>query len=93
MSIKWKILFIALAGPLTLAVVMLLQEIHSISGAAEDAILQESRGIVFMAEAARTEMSKKLESGVIKPFDQIPKANLIEAVPVISAINMAQQNA
>ena len=46
-----------------------------------------------MAEAARAEMSKKLELGVIRPFDQIPKENLIEAVPVITAINMAQANA
>ncbi|GFK95206.1 Methyl-accepting chemotaxis protein McpQ [Fundidesulfovibrio magnetotacticus] len=93
MSIKWKILLIALVGPLVLALVMFVLEVRSISSSAEDAILQESRGIVFMAEAARTEMSKKLETGVIRPFDQIPKDRLIEAVPVITAINMAQQNA
>ncbi|MFZ5428184.1 MAG: methyl-accepting chemotaxis protein [Thermodesulfobacteriota bacterium] len=93
MSIKWKILLIAIAGPLVLAIVMFIQQMNSISSSAEQAILQEARGIVFMAEAAREEMSKKLEMGVIRPFDQIPKDKLIQAVPVITAIQMAQQNA
>jgi len=93
MSIKWKILFIAIAGPLVLAAVMFFQEMFSISNAADQSILDQARAVVFMAEAARTDMSKKLELGIIRPFEQIPKENLIEAVPVISAINMAQMNA
>jgi methyl-accepting chemotaxis protein len=93
MSIKWKILLIALAGPLLVAIVMFALEVTFISKAAEDAIVQEARSVVYMAEAARNEMSQKLEKGVIRPFAQIPKENLIEAVPVITAINMAQVNA
>lgn len=93
MSLKWKILLIALVGPLVLAIVMFLQEMNSISKSSDQAILQEARGIVFMAEAGRTEMSKKLEEGIIRPFDQIQKDKLIQAVPVITAINMAEQNA
>jgi len=93
MSIKWKILLIAIAGPIVLAVVMFFQEVSYISSEVVDGRIQESRSVCVMAEAARNEMSKKLELGVIRPFDQIPKANLIEAVPVITAINMAQSNA
>lgn len=93
MSLKWKILLIAFVGPFVLAIVMFFQEMNSISKAADQAILQEARGIVYMAEAGRTEMSKKLEQGVIRPFDQIPKEKLIEAVPVLTAINMAEENA
>ena len=93
MSIKWKILLTAIVGPLVLAAAMFVQEMLSISEAAEQAILQEARGIVYMAEAARTDMSRKLERGIIKPFDQLPKDRLIEAVPVITAITMAQENA
>ncbi|MFP5220967.1 MAG: methyl-accepting chemotaxis protein [Acidobacteriota bacterium] len=93
MSIKWKILLIAIAGPVVLAAVMFFQEMLSISAAADQAILEQARAVVFMAEAARTDMSKKLDSGIIRPFDQIPKENLMEAVPVIAAMNMAQQNA
>ncbi len=93
MSIKWKILLIAIAGPLVLALAMFAQQMASISEAGDYAILEQARGIVFMAEAARNEMSKKLDQGVIRPFDQIPKEHLISAVPVITAINMAEENA
>ncbi len=93
MSIKWKILLIAIVGPLALATVMFIQEVFSISSAAEQGIVQEAKGIVYMAEAARNEMSKKLEQGIVRPFDQIPKESLINAVPVITAINMAKENA
>ncbi|WP_243439313.1 methyl-accepting chemotaxis protein [Fundidesulfovibrio soli] len=93
MSIKWKVLLTAIVGPLVLAAAMFVQEMFSISEASEQAILQEARGIVYMAEAARSEMSRKLERGIIKPFDQLPKDRLIEAVPVITAITMAQENA
>ncbi|OLN30846.1 Methyl-accepting chemotaxis protein [Desulfovibrio sp. DV] len=59
----------------------------------EEAVLHESRSIVSMATSARGEMAKKLDFGVIRPFDQIPKERLIEAVPVITAINMVADNA
>ena len=93
MSVKWKILLLATVGPLVLALAMFFQQLSTISSSAEQGILQEARGVVFMAEAARNEMSRKLESGVIRPFDQIPKDKLIDAVPVITAINMAKENA
>jgi methyl-accepting chemotaxis protein len=92
-SIKWKVLLIAASGPLILALIIFLQEVSTISLLSEDGLIQEARGIVYTAEATRNEMSKKLELGVIKPFEQIPKENLIEAVPVIAAINVAKQNA
>ena len=93
MSIKWKILLIAIAGPLVLAIAMLIQQIASISDGADYAILEQARGVVFMAEAARNEMSKKLDQGVIRPFDQIPKEKLLSAVPVLTALSMAGENA
>ncbi|WP_459934775.1 methyl-accepting chemotaxis protein [Fundidesulfovibrio butyratiphilus] len=93
MSIKWKILLIAVAGPIVLAASMLAMEMRSITEAAEQGILNEARSVVFMAEAARKDMAAKLESGVMRPFDQIPKDKLLDAVPVIAAINMAQENA
>jgi methyl-accepting chemotaxis protein len=92
-SIKWKVLLTAVSGPLVLALIIFLQEVSSISSLTEEGLLQQARGIVFTAEATRNEMSKKLDMGIIRPFDQIPKDKLIEAVPVITAINAAKQNA
>jgi methyl-accepting chemotaxis protein len=92
-SIKWKILAVALAGPLIVAAIMAFQRVDDIREGAHEAILDESRAIVLMAEAAREEMSKKLELGVIRPFEEIPRENVVQAVPVITAINMARVNA
>jgi methyl-accepting chemotaxis protein len=46
-----------------------------------------------MAEAGRNEMSRKLDLQLLKPFDQIHEKNIMEVVPVITAINMAKINA
>jgi methyl-accepting chemotaxis protein len=72
---------------------MFFNELKFIESSYEEAVLHQSRAIVAMASSARQEMSKKLEHGVIRPFDQIPKDKLLEAVPVITAINMVRVNA
>ena len=46
-----------------------------------------------MAEATRNEMSRKLHLGIIKPFDQIEPSQVIEAVPVVTAMQTAAINA
>lgn len=93
LSIRWKILLPIIIGPLLIAVVLSWQRIQDIRHGAEQAMIEKSQSIVFMAEAARNEMAHKLQTGVIKPFDQIDTANLIEAVPVITAIRTASANA
>ncbi|MGE4558498.1 MAG: methyl-accepting chemotaxis protein [Desulfovibrionaceae bacterium] len=92
-SIKYKTLSIALVGPIVIAAVMAVQWIGDIRRDAEKAILEKSEAIVLMAEAGRNEMSKKLELQLLRPFDQIPEKNIMEVVPVITAINMAKINA
>lgn len=54
-SIKWKVLGVALIGPLVIAVIMAWERLDDIHSGAEDAIL-ESCTIVLMAEATRNEM-------------------------------------
>ncbi|MGE4556379.1 MAG: methyl-accepting chemotaxis protein [Desulfovibrionaceae bacterium] len=93
MSIKWKILLIALLGPVLVAAVMAWQQVMDIRASEEDALLQQARTVVMMAEAARQEMAQKLQDGVVKPFDQIPEGHLMDAVPVVSAMQLAAQNA
>ena len=91
-SIKWKVLGVALVGPLVIAVIMAWERIGDIRSGAEEAILQKSRAIVLMAEATRTEMARKLDTGVLKPFDQLPADKVVDAVPVVTAMRMAAQN-
>jgi methyl-accepting chemotaxis protein len=46
-----------------------------------------------MAEATRDQMAKKLQSGVLKPFDQLNASNILEAVPVVTAMQVAAAKA
>ena len=91
-SIKWKVLGVALVGPLVIAVIMTWGRLGDIHSGAEDAILEKSRTIVLMAEATRNEMAHKLELGIMKPFDQLPADKVLDAVPVVTAMRMAAQN-
>ncbi|EPR37553.1 methyl-accepting chemotaxis sensory transducer [Desulfovibrio sp. X2] len=93
LSLKWKILLIAALGPFLVAVAAGVFENRTIKRQSIEAITQKSKAIVLMAEAAREKMAQKLELGVIKPFDQIPPDQIIEAIPVITAIQMAEMQA
>ncbi len=92
-SIKWKILTLALAGPVVIAVIFSWQRATDIRTHAEQAMIAKSKAIVQMAEATRTEMAKKLQVGVIVPFDKLDSTNIIEAVPVVTAMKTAALNA
>jgi len=94
LSLKWKVLGLALTGPVVIALVLAAQQVSQIRHSAREDILQQSKAVLLMAEAARDEMSKKLTLGVIKPFDQFTShGELLEAVPIITAINMAKLKA
>ncbi len=93
LSIKWKVLFIALVGPVLIASLLSWQRVDDIRSSAEKTVVDKSKAIVLMAEATRNEMAKKLELGIMKPFDQIEPAKVIEAVPVVTAMQTAATNA
>lgn len=93
MSIRWKVLLIALAGPVLLAALLAWLRIDDIRTSAEKTVIDKSKAIVLMAEATRNEMSRKLELGIIKPFAEIDPAQVIEAVPVVTAMQVAAINA
>jgi len=92
-SIKWKILVLAVAGPVIIATILAFQWVGGIRNAAEVAVVEKSQAIVLMAEATREQMSRKLAQGIIKPFDQIEPDKVIEAVPVVTAMQTAAVNA
>ena len=93
LSIKWKILIAVAAGPLVLSALLAWMRVHDIRKGAESALVEKSRAIVQMAEAARNEMAQKLNSGVILPLEQLSRGKVLQAVPVITAINVAAENA
>ncbi|MBF0482444.1 MAG: DUF3365 domain-containing protein [Desulfovibrionaceae bacterium] len=93
LSIKWKIALLVIIGPVIVGAILAIQQIIQSKQDNLDGVISDSRAIVLMAEAGRTEMAKKLEAGVIRPFEDIPKENILDAIPVITAINMAQENA
>ncbi len=93
LSIKWKFFGIVLIGPVIVAIILALQDINHIKEWAEKSTIEKSRAVVLMAEAGRNEMANKLNIGIIKPFSELDKSNIIEAVPVITAIHMAKTNA
>jgi len=92
-GIKWRLLAISMAGPVLVTVVMGIFLIDAINEFSSRGLVEKSRAIVIMAESARTEMSRKLERGIIRPLSELPKDKLIESVPVVTAINMARENA
>jgi len=92
-SIKWRLLAIALAGPVVVSCVMGAFLVGAIRDFSEQGLLDKSRAIVLMAESARTEMSAKIEAGIMRPLSEIPKDKVVGAVPVVTAIRMASENA
>ena len=89
LSIKWKILILTITGPVIIASLLAWMRVDDIRTGAEEAIISKSSGIVLMAEATRNEMAKNLQSGIVKPFEELPKDNIIRAVPVVMAMNVA----
>lgn len=92
MSIKLKVLLLSIMGPALLAILVFAYAMQSIWDSEEEAVLDSARAIVSMAESARQEMALKF-NGVIKPLDEISRDRLVDAVPIITAIKMARQNA
>jgi methyl-accepting chemotaxis protein len=93
LSITWKIFLVALSGPILVAAILSWQTIQNIRQAGIDALVSKSRAIVIMAEGTREQMARKLQTGIIKPFAEIPSATILEAVPVVTAMKVAQEHA
>ncbi len=93
LSIRNKVLLIALAGPVIIAAVFSWQRVGDIRTKAIDSIEQKSKAIVLMAEATRNQMARKLEIGIMKPFASISPDKVVEAVPVVTAMQTAAVNA
>ncbi len=93
LSVRWKVLIIAMIAPVIITLVITIQRIGDIRHGSEKEILSKSKIVVLMAESIRDQMSVKIDKGLLKPFKDIDKQNILDAVPVISAIKVAEENA
>ncbi|WP_022662040.1 methyl-accepting chemotaxis protein [Paucidesulfovibrio longus] len=92
-GIKWKVLFIALCGPLVIALVLAAMNMRESESAAMETVLARSRTVVGMAESIRNEFAAKIQRGVIRPFSELPPDQVMDAVPIVVAMRMAQASA
>jgi len=93
LSLKAKVLVMALAGIGIISLIISLLYIRDISQQAEKGILEKSRAIVYIAESAREAMAEKLAAGVITDLETLAREGtreqLLSAVPIITAIDIA----
>lgn len=92
LSIRSIILFTVLLGPVVLTVLLAGQRLNDIKESSRQAILSQSRAIVQLAEDTRNEMAHKLNDGILKPLDSLPADKVLSAVPVVTAMRIAQQS-
>lgn len=95
LSLTWKVLLIIICGPVLLACVMAYLHISDIKESAISGRLKESRSVVMMAESVREDMAHKHKLGVLRPLDELREdpARLLEAVPIVTAMNTAAAKA
>lgn len=95
LSIKWKLLILSIVGPAIVGVILSVQRVRDIEKGAVEAILSQSRSVVMMAEATRENMAGKLQMGIMKPLEELQddRNKLMQAVPVVTAMLTAEQNA
>ena len=96
-SIKVKILIPVVIGLLVLGAVVTVLFIGDIIVSTERSIEETSHAVMISAEAIRDEMSRKIDMGVIRPFDELvqtgDREKILAAVPIITAMNVAGKNA
>lgn len=92
-SIRWKILAIALSGPVIVAAILAWQRVSDIRESATNNLVDKSKAIVLMAEATRDQMAKKIELGLVKPLAELPSDLVVQAVPIVTAMQTAGMNA
>jgi len=97
LSLKFKVLAPTLLGIALVGVTIAVFYVRDIGAMARSSILEKSRAIAFTAEATRDAMADRIASGVITDLPTLAKqgdpAKLLKAVPILTAIEVAQKNA
>jgi len=96
-SLKAKVLVITLGSILLVNFLIARLYVTDITKQAVVAIEEKSRAVVLTTEATRQAMAERIKSGVITDLQQLARegdrAKLLQAVPIITAIEVASANA
>ena len=92
-TLKWKILIATLSSLILMSVILSVMRINDIKEGWNSLLIERSQAILIMAESMRNQMAEKLKAGIIKDFDEIKTDKIMQAVPVVSAMMVALQNA
>ncbi len=96
MSIKFKIMATSVFGIVLLGVILSFVYINTVYNQAEQAIIDKSRSLLKTVDAARDNMAKKIDMGVMRNFEELRLLNrndlLLEAVPVVTSLKIAEVN-
>lgn len=96
-SLKTKVLSITLFGLAVIAFIIALVYIGDIAKMSYNSILEKSRIIVRMAEAAQNSMADKVVKGVIQDFEELAqegdREKALATIPVLTAIDVARRTA
>jgi len=97
LGVKTKLMILSFVAIASTSGAIAFMYVRDISNQAEQAILEKSRAVVFAAEAVRDEMGKKLSLGIMTDLEALAekgdKTRLLEAVPILTAIDVASKNA
>jgi methyl-accepting chemotaxis protein len=97
LSLKTKVLSITLAGIATIAFIIALVYVGDIAKMAYTSILEKSRVIVRMTEAARDSMAAKVDSGIVRNLEEIAgegdRGRTMDTVPILTAMDVARRAA
>jgi methyl-accepting chemotaxis protein len=97
LTLKFKVLILALGGMLVITTIIAQFYIRDITAQARAAILEKSRAVVYTVEATRDAMAERLKSGAMADLATLAKKGdrdtLLQAVPIITAIEVAGKNA
>jgi methyl-accepting chemotaxis protein len=96
-SLKTKVLSITLFGLAVIAFIIALVYIGDIAKMSYNSILEKSRIIVRMAEAAQNSIADKVVKGVIQDFEELAqegdREKALATIPVLTAIDVARRTA
>jgi methyl-accepting chemotaxis protein len=97
LNLKLKVLLLSMGGMLVITTIIAQFYIRDLTAQAKAAIMEKSHAVVFMAEATRDAMAERLQSGAMSDLDALAekgdRAVLLQAVPIITAMEVAGKNA
>ncbi|HBE01632.1 MAG: hypothetical protein A2096_16545 [Spirochaetes bacterium GWF1_41_5] len=92
LGIRFKIMFLSISGLMFFTLFLAVSDLINLRKNIIFSITQKSRSLVDNAESVRNDLAAKISAGLIRPFSEIEPAKIVDAVPIITAIRLAEKN-